>query len=427
MYEIRQGEPGTADFTFYGGVREFARYKGPEAIVSGPAETGKTLGALWKLHICACKYPGASIVIARKTLTSIYSTVLVAFRKKVLAGCPEVDPYGGEKPQWYDYSNGSRIWMAGLDKSSRVLSSEHDIIYINQVEELTLEDWETLTTRTTGRAGNMPYSQTIGDMNPAWPAHWVYHRDTLKIFYSFHTENPMLYDQETGAITVQGTRTMTVLDALTGVRRLRLRDGKPAQAEGAIYAGWDDAIHLVDHADVPDDWRRFRVVDFGYTNPFVCQWWAVDSDNRMYMYREMYMTGRTVRAHAEQILALSDGEAIEATACDHDAEDRATLEENGIPTLPADKRVGVGIQKVQERLEERDDGRPGLFLMRDSLVEEDLALQAKKLPHKTVDEVPGYVWADTAAKEVPVKRNDHGVDALRYAVMYVDGGGFWTW
>jgi hypothetical protein len=48
-------------------------------------------------------------------------------------------------------------------------------------------------------------------------------------------------------------------------------------------------------------------------------------------------------------LELSNGEAIEATICDHDAEDRATLQEHGIPNCAARKAVSVGIEKLEER------------------------------------------------------------------------------
>ena len=84
MFEIVQGQPGKADFTFYGGAREFVRYKGSEAILHGPAETGKTISTLTFLHLCALKYPKASIVICRKTLTSTYGSVLQTYQNKVL-------------------------------------------------------------------------------------------------------------------------------------------------------------------------------------------------------------------------------------------------------------------------------------------------------------------------------------------------------
>ena len=58
----------------------------------GPAETGKTIAQLWKLHVLAFKYPKASLVILRKTLTSTYSTVLRTFQEKVLGDDAPVEP-----------------------------------------------------------------------------------------------------------------------------------------------------------------------------------------------------------------------------------------------------------------------------------------------------------------------------------------------
>jgi hypothetical protein len=426
--------------SFYGSNKDAIECQDAEVLLIGPAETGKTLAFLWKLHRTATKYEKASLVILRKTLTSTYSTVLVTFQEKVIGkheaitiqeGDPEkpipTDSWGGEKPQWFDYPNGSRIWVAGLDKSSRILSAEHDLIYVNQTEELTLDDWETLTTRTTGRAGHVKHPQTIGDANPTYPTHWMYQRQGITRFYSWHKDNPVLYDPATGEITEQGKRTISRLDALTGLRKERLRWGRAVQAEGAVYDEYNTAVHLVDRFDIPDDWRRIRSVDFGYTNPFVCQWWAMDNDGRMYLYREIYKTQTIVEDHARQIVELSNGESIEATVCDHDAEDRATLERHGVPTVAADKAISVGIQNVQKRLTKAGDNRPRLFIMRDSLVSEDKELAKEYKPICTEHEFPAYIWPKSTSgkpvKEVPVDLNNHGMDALRYAVMYLDGSG----
>lgn len=411
-------------YSFYGGNKAAVECRAPEVLLIGPAETGKTIAQLWKLHRLAFKYPNASLVILRKTLTSTYSTVLRTFEEKVCGETALVSTYGGEKAQWFDYPNGARIWVAGLDKSSRILSAEHDVIYVNQAEELTLGEWETLTTRTTGRAGHMPYSQTIGDANPTYPQHWMYQREPITRFYSWHKDNPVLCDQATGEWTAQGKETRGRLSRLTGLRRIRLFEGRAAQAEGAIYEDWHEDVHLIDPFPIPDEWRRFRAVDFGYTNPFVCQWWAIDGDGRMYLYREIYYTQRLVEDHARQIVELSQGEHIETTVCDHDAEDRATLVRHGVPTQAARKAVSVGIQAVQSRLRVADDGKPRLYVMRDCTVEIDPKLDGEYMPVRTADEFPAYAWEKTPDgrpnKETPGKINDHGMDAARYAVMYLE-------
>jgi phage terminase large subunit len=115
--------------------------------------------------------------------------------------------------------------------------------------------------------------------------------------------------------------------------------------------------------------------------------------------------------------------------CDHDAEDRATLEKHlGLSTSAAKKTVSDGIQAVQSRLKPAGDGRPRLFVVRDALVERDEALDEATLPLCSTDEVGGYVWAVKPGnagglKEEPLKKDDHGMDALRYMVAERDLGG----
>lgn len=398
-----------------------------EVIISGPAETGKTRVCLEKLDAIAWKYPNAHLLIARKTRQSMGASVIKTYQDKVLTLDTPIEGYGGHNPQWFDYPNGSRIVLAGLDKAGKVLSAEYDVIYVNQAEELTLDDWETLTTRATGRAGNVAYPQVIGDCNPGPRTHWIRERArSIAFLESRHEDNPVLYDQQTGEMTEQGERTMAVLDALTGVRYERLRKGRWASAEGAVYE-FDDRIHLIDSFDIPADWRRFRAIDFGYTNPFVCQWWALDHDDRMYLYREIYMSQRLVEDHARQIVALTGNEVIEATVADHDAEDRATLHRHGVHTIAAQKEIGPGIQAVQQRLRVQPDGKPRLFIMRGALVERDEVMAEKRKPIDTHGEIGGYVWPKAAdgkpVKEAPVKVDDHGVDPMRYLVRYLDQGG----
>ena len=279
------------EFTFYGAAKEFSKYTGAEAIIHGPAETGKTISALWKLHLCALKYPNSSIVISRKILSSTYSTVLQTFIKKVVVDEASwgIRSYGGEKVQWFDYENGSRIWIAGLDKSSKILSAEHDIIYVNQAEEINLSDWETITTRTTGRAGNMPYAQTLGDANPGGSQHWALQRKPLQLFKSLHVDNPILY--QNGILTEQGKITIARLQSLTGVRRKRLYEGLWVTAEGAVYDMFDASIHAKIR-DREDFVSWYLAMDEGYTNPAVILLVGEDSDGRWHIAEEYYETGK---------------------------------------------------------------------------------------------------------------------------------------
>jgi PBSX family phage terminase large subunit len=409
---------------FRGAAAELMRSDRHEILLAGPAETGKSFACLWHLDRRIRTTPGAQAVLVRKVRDTIYSTILQTYTRKVLPLAGEVEVYGGQRPQWFDYPNGGRLWLAGLDDPGKVLSSELDFVCANQAEELTEDDWQVLTTRATGRAGHTTAPQVFGDCNPGPPHHWIRNRPSLKLLESRHEDNPSLWDAAAGEWTEQGRRTLAVLDALTGVRRERLRFGRWVSAEGTVYQ-FDANRHLIDPFPIPPSWPRFRAIDFGYSNPFCCLWLAIDPDGRLYVYREIYITKRTVREHALKIKSLDRGESISATVADHDAGDRATLAENGIHTLPAEKAISRGIQAVEDRLKNAGDGRPRLFLFRDALVERDESLAAAKQPVCLRDEFDVYAWPKDsdgkAVKETPVDLWNHASDALRYAVMYANG------
>jgi predicted phage terminase large subunit-like protein len=248
-----------------------------EAVLSGPAETGKTWGACYKLDALLWKYPRAQAVVCRKVRATVYGTVLQTYHK-VIGFDPArerspggVTRYGGEAPDFYDYPNGSRLWVAGLDNLDKALSSERDFIYVNQAEELDGADWEVLTTRATGRAGNAPYGQVFGDCNPSYPHHWIRRRAAagdLRLIESRHEDNSALWDAGRGGWTEQGRRTIGALDRLTGERKERLRWGRWVAAEGAIFSRAHVRYFLTSRAGEPsvvlhdpDGDRRYPVAD----------------------------------------------------------------------------------------------------------------------------------------------------------------------
>lgn len=406
-YTLKTGRAGEG-YTPYGAVREFFTCKDHEAIIAGPAETGKTYGALMKLHICACKYAGAQLAIVRKTQQSIYGTVLQTYTRRVLSDGAPVATYGGSKPEWFDYPNGSRIFVGGMDNPGKVLSSERDIIYVNQTEELAPADWETLTTRTTGRAGNMPYSQCIGDCNPSHPYHWILERHNagkLTLVNSTHKDNPTLFDPATGEITVQGKRTLEALAALTGARRARLLDGRWAQSEGVIYDEFTRDRHVL-RRDCSEFSRFIVGIDEGYTNPAVALVVGLDGDDRAHIVEEFYqrrvLQDDFVRT-CQDLAVRYDGPSfyVDPSAAGLIAAMRGA----GLRVYDADNAVNDGIQAVKGRLALAGDGRPRLTVDPSCV--------------NTIAEFETYVWAqdrDGKALDKPVKENDHAMDAARYLV-----------
>lgn len=417
---------GLHRFVPRGAARDVFSARGTEVLVSGPAGTGKSRACMEKLALMCLLNPGMKALIVRKTLASLGSTALETWRKHVIPELLESGEcwwYGGssQEPPMYKFRNGSMVIVGGMDKPMKIMSSEYDLIYVQEATELRIEDWEALISRL--RNGMVSFQQLLADCNPDTPTHWLKARCDLgvcQMIYSRHEDNPILFDDD-AIPTVRGASYLSKLDALTGVRRLRLRDGLWVAAEGIIYPEYDPARHLIDRFEIPPSWDRYWTIDFGFVNPFVLQCWAENPDGRLFRYREIYMTQRTVSAHARQLLGIlspDGGEWIEpeplAIIADHDAEGRETFEQEiGISTTKARKTVKDGIDVVKDRFTS-----DRLFLLRDSLVERDASLTDRKLPTCTEEELPGYVW--DPRKGQPVKENNHGADGVRYLVAERD-------
>lgn len=406
MYVIKS-DLTNSEYTPRGAAAELIYSHDPEVIISGPSETGKTLASCWKLHTMMVKYPGAQAAIVRKTFKSMPGSVLQTFAK-VIKDSP-VEVYGGARPEQYLYPNGSIIWIGGMDNPDKVLSSERDVIYVNQAEELLEAEWETLTTRVTGRAGNMPYSQLFGDCNPSGSQHWIRKRvrdNKLKMLISYHQDNPTLYTED-GQLTERGKRTMQTLQALSGVRYKRLFMGEWATAEGAVYEAFNHQDHVKTRN--PKEMRYFGMaIDEGYTNPAVILFIGVDNDNRLHVYREWYERGKLQSEVCKQVNRWYIPHRVQNITVDEAAAGLiAELRNYDLPAVGRKGRVLDGIARVQDLLKVQPDGRARLTIDPSCI--------------NTINEFESYVWKPE--KDEPVKDNDHALDALRY---FTDGiGGWW--
>lgn len=420
-----------------------------EVCEEGPAGTGKTIAALYKVHLLLLLYPGAKALVARKRNTDLAGSAMATYRDSILDEREGVHYFGGNKvkPAAFIYPNGSQLIVNGLDKPGKVKSWEFDIIYINEATECTVEDIEFCRSRL--RHGKTPYHQLIMDCNPDAPGHWLNQRMNDGIttrLTSRHEDNPAYWDVNTRSWTEAGYNYIFgVLAGLTGVRLARNRFGIWAAADGTVYEdSWDRARNVVDHATIPRSWPRYLAIDFGFTNPFVCLWGAIDPDGRIWIYRQIYRTRRLVEEHARDIAIASgwfhllpkDHERYKdrpadwadplprEIIADHDAEDRATLEKHlRMVTSPAKKTISDGIQAVASRLRLAGDGKPRLLIASGSLWERDEELARLKQPMRLEDEFDVYIWkkgADQSAKEEPVDKDNHALDALRYLTARFD-------
>ena len=183
-------------------------------------------------------------------------------------------------------------------------------------------------------------------------------------------------------------------------------------ASGQVYKEFDENYHVIpeNELSISPDWLKFRSIDFGYENPFVCLYIAVDPEDRVIIYDEYYQCHRTVEQHAKHLNSKNssgstfDNTKYEYTICDPSgASARATLLENGIPTTTVRSGVLQGLETVRQQLRTREDGKPGFYVSSRCV--------------ETIKEFNLYSYPENGNTEEPVKEYDHAMDAIRYFIV----------
>lgn len=449
------------------------RTTAPEVLYSGRYGSSKSRTLTEKADYYARQFANARIILARKRRVDLGLTTLRILLEQTVT--PNMVAWGWHKSadggSSLFYPNGSQIVAVGLDEPLKLKSGEFDLILVDQAEEIDEEEWNAASGRLRNKAGT--YRQIIGACNPESPAHWLYRKfDPTRSHRAWTTEPTTLPNGEivpVGTLVLEtimaGARDnmenlptdyLARLSRYRGTYYQRYVLGLWVAFEGQVYDCFTPDLHVVPRPKAwqewggypPPDWGRHRGIDFGYVNPFVCQWWAVDPDDNWWLYREIYMSRRTVAQHGEQIKACESHELatlnkvrherdpklpplrwlnIDSEVSDHDAEDRATLDNIGITTAPANKDVSPGIQTVYSMMVPFEvDGklRTRVRFVADALVEKDWALDQAGKPFCTHQEVgllryrnpPKSSTVGNAAPEEIFKENDHGCDTMRYVL-----------
>ncbi len=406
--------------------------KSPRVVLAGPAGTGKSRACLEKLHMVCMSRPNSRCLIVRKTFASIRFSALATYQEQVakdLIAANLVNIYGGTVPQQIQYLNGSTIDIVGMDKPTRIMSTEYDIIYVQEAIELEQDHWMALDSRARGTA--LSYCQLLADCNPSHDEHWLLQLaedGKVVMLETEHKDNPRYWDDAAEEWTIEGAAYIARLDNLTGVWLARLRWGKWVGAEGVIYDNFSRAVHVIETMPAGwETWPTFWAIDFGFVHPFVCTMWAVSPDGILYLFKEYYRAGMLVEDIAKELKAAVDKGDIARPSkilTDHDAEDRATFVKHfGRATTPANKSVSRGIQATHARLKVQANGKARIYFLKNALMHKPDAKQLeKKKPTCTVAEIGGYIW-DPNGKDQPLKKDDDGCDTMRYAVADRDLAG----
>lgn len=372
-------------------------------LFNGPWGSGKThLGAA-KAYALGALYHNNCIALVRKKRVDLKTTLWKKFVDKILPR--EVVIKSNDTDLFRSILNGTEFYGIGLDSIydiNKLASREYGLIVVEEASEITEEDFDKKIIRCM-RLPNVPFHQVLLLTNPAAPSHFLYKRFYMEKWGGYKKVEGLILDDLPESYYRR-------VNQLTGVYRQRYKEGKWVSFEGLVYP-FDPAKHIIEPFKIPSDGTRVLAIDFGFDHPLCVQWWYISSDDKWYCYRQIYHSYRTVRAHAVDIKYYCEKDGIKPEAiCDHDAEDMATLRENGIKTIPAKKDRLAGQQVVYDKFENNQ-----IFFFKDSLVEKDQRLMMKNLPVRTEEEFGTYIWRGKV-KEDMAKEKDHGMDTMRYAI-----------
>ena len=448
---------------------DFLKDIADQVLLSGTFGAGKSRVGCEKGYLLNTKYPGNRGLVVRKAFMDVKSsTVNQTLLEEVIPKSHIVDHNKGD--HIIKHLTGhvdrtgepvlSEIHYHGLDSGRKtgdddlprkIGSMEFGWIFVDEGTELSQGEWNQLLgrlrfngKRQNGQWFRVPVQQIWTATNPDGPTHWMYDLffrepgDDTSVYRMSLRDNP----------GVDEAYVRRLENNLSGIYYDRYVEGEWVGAEGIIYDEYQPDKHLLHPDDLPGDWtidresewastgercywavppadwRIYRSIDFGYTNPFVCQWWARSPDDTLVLFREIYQSETRYEDHATEIQRVSpQGRKVTKSVADHDAEGQETLNRHGVNTVDADKSVNDGIQAVKSRLKFDDRGRADLYLMEGARIHRpDPQLELDGRPLKTVDEISGYVWDDDSDDDDPVKEHDHGMDAMRYLVYTLDGG-----
>ena len=207
-----------------------------------------------------------------------------------------------------------------------------------------------------------------------------------------------------------------MLASLPEVQKKQFLEGDWDAYESSSFPEFNRQIHVIEPFDIPRNWMRFRAADWGYSSPACCLWFAVDYDNNLFVYRELYTKRNTADIFARKVLEMEDGEYIRYGILDSSTWARRgdigpsiaeTMIQEGCRWRQSDRsprsRI-AGRVEVHKRLRvDEDTGYPSMFIFSNCLN------LIRTLPMLPVDK--------NNPEDVDTTADDHAYDALRYGCM----------
>lgn len=340
----------------------------------GGSRSSKTYSICQMLIIKALTTPKITISIVRKSFPALRGSVMRDLFEILDAHglYNELNHHKGEN--LYKFDNGSTIEFFSVDDSQKLRGRKRDILYANEANELSFEDFTQLNMRTT--------SKLIFDYNPSDNYSWVYGligKENSILIKSTYKDNPFL----THDIVKEIENLINVDEGYYRVYAL----GEQAQLKSTIYTHYQVG-------DFKEGNDTYFGLDIGFNHP-MCLIEITDVDGTINARERIYesnMTTNDLIVRMDSLQIPKNKEIYVDSARPDIIED---LRRKGYNAKLANKAVKEGIDAVKSM---------PLVVDRNSI--------------NLLKEFRNYKWktqGDITLDE-PVKIWDDAMDALRYAV-----------
>ena len=177
--------------TYYD-IKKFIKTNNRICINQGGTRSGKTYSILQFLIESAIRgaefnmFPQV-VTICRKTFPSLRATAMRDFFE-ILRSIKWYDELFHNKSTAEYLLGNTTFEFISLDQPQKVRGRKRDVLFVNEANEMTLEDWRQLVMRTTGLV--------FIDYNPSDEYHFIYdniaNRNDASFFITTYKDNPYL-------------------------------------------------------------------------------------------------------------------------------------------------------------------------------------------------------------------------------------------
>lgn len=401
---------------------------------------GKSSAGCAEAFFLATEFPGSVGLIMRKTRPELKATTEHQFFNGG-GGNPKTDWTGIPEEMIKSYNrsenkltliNKSIIHFWPADDPDKLSNLNLGWFLIDQAEEVPEEIFQMLQGRL--RQRNAPRCGILL-ANPSGHD-WLWRRFVYlkypdhKYVHAKTTDNPNL-----PADYVES------LMKMPKAWRERFMEGSFDTFSGQMWPEFDPDFHVIQPFPVPEWWETYETIDHGYRNPTAILFAKFDDRGNCFIVDEHYESQRLVSYHANKIheRRAQWGQPAETVIDPSSAKiepntGRSVIDEyfdSGVVVTPADNAVIAGINRVGEWLR-LDPTHPHPITNEiHPLAEHHDPDERKGYPRlyifancvNLIEHIPQYQWAKKPptqqedAKEKPLKKDDHDVDAVRYLLM----------